>query len=396
LYQRVGSCPIKMNYQHSNPVGALHERFQSRGMKPKYQVIKATGAAHAPTFSFQVVMGDLTSLGRGSSKKEAKNAAAVTMLELLDKKGIAKQLRKPEVSDSVPVMKSKELPMIKLKDLEPVMKPKDPLPMNSIEMLYELCTRHGYRVPDYEDEREQRFPLGTSFSIICCVGELRKTGVGTSKDGARNEAAQRMLDMLRSFLPKSNQDTPVIVETQQHIERAETQEHVERAETQQHVESAETMQHVESAETMQHVERAESQQHVERIDTQEHVEDRVDEISNKMKLMNNVPKKNVVGPTNHHRVKTAVKSKLSILHVSSLDDMSVDYVSMLKELGKEQKFVVTCVEEKLDDLTQCLIQLSTVPVAVSYAIGTDFETVQNNAARDILLYLKMLTKPTHQ
>ena len=40
---------------------------------------------------------------------------------------------------------------------------------------------------------------------------------------------------------------------------------------------------------------------------------------------------------------------------------------MLTELGKEQKFEVTYVEveEKTDeDLTQCLVQLSTLPVAV--------------------------------
>lgn len=45
-----------------------------------------------------------------------------------------------------------------------------------------------------------------------------------------------------------------------------------------------------------------------------------------------------------------------------------DYVVMLSELGKEQKFEVTYVEveEKNDeDQTQCLVQLSTLPVAVS-------------------------------
>ena len=44
-----------------------------------------------------------------------------------------------------------------------------------------------------------------------------------------------------------------------------------------------------------------------------------------------------------------------------------DYVATLSELGKEQKFEVTYVEveEKNDeDQTQCLVQLSTLPVAV--------------------------------
>ena len=47
--------------------------------------------------------------------------------------------------------------------------------------------------------------------------------------------------------------------------------------------------------------------------------------------------------------------------------LSADYVVTLNELGKEQKFEVTYVEveEKNDeDQTQCLVQLSTLPVAV--------------------------------
>ena len=56
----------------TNPVGALQERFQSRGITPQYRVVQAEGASHAPTFSFQVILGDLTATGSGSSKKQAK------------------------------------------------------------------------------------------------------------------------------------------------------------------------------------------------------------------------------------------------------------------------------------------------------------------------------------
>ena len=56
----------------TNPAGALQERFQSRGITPNYRVVQAEGASHAPTFSFQVILGDLTATGSGSSKKQAK------------------------------------------------------------------------------------------------------------------------------------------------------------------------------------------------------------------------------------------------------------------------------------------------------------------------------------
>merc|ERR1712098_744832 len=57
-----------------------------------------------------------------------------------------------------------------------------------------------------------------------------------------------------------------------------------------------------------------------------------------------------------------------------------DYMSMLLELGKQENVVVTCVDEKLGDRTICLIQLNTVPVAVSFGIGDDIMNIQNNAA----------------
>merc|ERR1719341_349205 len=89
-------------------------------------------------------------------------------------------------------------------------------------------------------------------------------------------------------------------------------------------------------------------------------------------------------------------AKLDSLHKICLKEKTRDYITMLAELGKEQKFVVTHVEERSEDCIQCLVQLSTVPVAVSYAKGTDSETIHNEAARDMLIYLKMLTKQSNQ
>ena len=82
------------------------------------------------------------------------------------------------------------------------------------------------------------------------------------------------------------------------------------------------------------------------------------------------------------------RNELAKLRRAYLKDKSQDYMGMLVELGKEQNFVVTCVQEKQKYLIECLVQLNTIPVAVSCAIGTDLKTVENNAARDMLNYLK--------
>ena len=106
-------------------------------------------------------------------------------------------------------------------------------------------------------------------------------------------------------------------------------------------------------------------------------------------------------------------------YISALGKNS-DYVGMLGDLGKEQKFEVTYVEveeKNDDDQVQCLVQLSTLPVAVSpglvhrndnyhddifffcqvcYGVGGDTKAANNDAARNALNYLKMMTKRTVQ
>ena len=44
----------KMSNYESNPVGALQERFQSRGIVPTFQIIQSEGASHCPIFTYQV------------------------------------------------------------------------------------------------------------------------------------------------------------------------------------------------------------------------------------------------------------------------------------------------------------------------------------------------------
>lgn len=83
------------------------------------------------------------------------------------------------------------------------------------------------------------------------------------------------------------------------------------------------------------------------------------------------------------------------LHRASLRDPNFDFVRLLYNLGNEQMFEVTFVdiEEKSSSGDhQCLVQLSTLPVAVCYGIGRDQASANNNAAKNALNYLKLMTK----
>ena len=286
---------MNFNNRSRNPVGVLHEKYQCAGLKPVYQLIRATGPPNAPTFSFQVSLGKMTSVGKGSSKKQAKIAAAQSMLDILDEDKTAKE---------------------------------DQVNVSDVRILEELCTKHGYNVPVYDDEREQN----EFYSIICSVGEVKKTGVGPSLVQAKNEAAQRMIDVLKSL--NSNTAPGKSQEDSFYQEKL-------REETQ-----------------------------------------------NKLSDKSNDPV--TVKETLDYE-----KELLTRLQMMNLKEKG-DYMSMLLELGKQENVVVTCVNEKLGDMTMCLIQLNTVPVAVSFGIGDDIMNIQNNAARDMLTFLKMLTVDTNR
>ncbi|XP_065332891.1 interferon-inducible double-stranded RNA-dependent protein kinase activator A homolog isoform X5 [Cloeon dipterum] len=76
-------------------------------------------------------------------------------------------------------------------------------------------------------------------------------------------------------------------------------------------------------------------------------------------------------------------------------DANFNYVKFLQEISHEQQFEVTFVdvEEKAKSgAVQCLVQLSTLPVAVCYGSGPTQKDAQAAAARNALEYLKIMTK----
>ena len=71
----------------------------------------------------------------------------------------------------------------------------------------------------------------------------------------------------------------------------------------------------------------------------------------------------------------------------SVSGKGLNYIGMLEDLSKEQKFDVTFVDidDKTEDgETQCLVQISTLPVAVCYGVGKDLDKAKSDAARFVL------------
>lgn len=72
-----------------------------------------------------------------------------------------------------------------------------------------------------------------------------------------------------------------------------------------------------------------------------------------------------------------------------------NFVQFLQDIATEQNFEVTYVdieEKSLSGRHQCLVQLSTLPVAVCYGIGKNPKEAKSSAAHHALEYLKIMTK----
>merc|ERR1719295_1312170 len=258
--------PANMSNYETNPVGALQERFQSRGITPQYRVVQAEGASHAPTFSFQVILGDLTSTGSGSSKKQAKHAAARAMLDKLDGRVPAQDGQTP----LPPVPDTANGPQA---------------PGNTVGALQELCVKHGYPMPTYDLGAVGGQPHQRNFSILCCVGKLRESGGGGSKKDAKREAAQKMIDKLKSMGPNNGpaQVNDVVAAGQE-------------------------------------------------LD-----EEMMSKLSNmKVETLNSGASQKVA--SFYRKLQTAGGTKLASLHMTSLKSRGTDFVTFLGDLGKEQKF----------------------------------------------------------
>ncbi|XP_050717990.1 RISC-loading complex subunit tarbp2-like isoform X4 [Eriocheir sinensis] len=78
----------------------------------------------------------------------------------------------------------------------------------------------------------------------------------------------------------------------------------------------------------------------------------------------------------------------------SLSSLSLNFVQMLQDIAQEANFVVTYVD--IEELSvsgqhQCLVQLSTLPVAVCYGTGATVKEAQSAAAYNALEYLVIMT-----
>ena len=209
---------------------------------------------------------------------------------------------------------------------------------NSIGQLQELCVHQGLPMPIYDLDATEGQPHQRSFVLKVKVGTLEARGEGTSKKDAKREAAAKMMTIVQNM--KDENGTKL------------------------------------------------------RTDGDSKVEETVAKPSD-LKIDTLKPDDSKKIQQFYLDLHQQQGNKLFLLHQTSLKvSKGMDFIKMLADIAQEQKFEVTYVEieenTESDDI-QCLVQISSLPVAVCYGTGVDKAAANQDAARTALNYLKLMT-----
>lgn len=321
-----------------------------------FRFLATDGASHCPVFTFQVEVAGFSAMGTGQTKKQAKQASARAILDILDGRAPAPadgqvmgvQAPQPAVvaatnGNGQEVKKEPE------EDGENGSQGKKEGPGaggsigNKIGMLQEYCVTHGLPMPVYDLTNVGGQPHQRVFTMGVKIGSLSTVGEGTSKKEAKREAATKMWEKVQGLQGAPKCPAPGAPGVG--------------------------------------------------------VDNELMKMVADMKIETVTPKSSKAIQSFYSELNPSKGTCLYDLHrdpLSAKGDSAANYVKMLDDLGQEQRFPVTYVD--VDDAApdvgevQCLVQISTMPVAVCYGLGKTMTIAKNEAARCALIYLKMMTK----
>uniref|UniRef100_A0A182WGL6 DRBM domain-containing protein n=1 Tax=Anopheles minimus TaxID=112268 RepID=A0A182WGL6_9DIPT len=211
---------------------------------------------------------------------------------------------------------------------------------NPIGWLQEMCMARRWPPPTYETETEKGLPHERQFTIACVVKQYQEIGEGKSKKIAKRLAAQKMWQRLQDQPLESN-ELMTLLDENGYEESLIASHYAGLMEV--------------SIPTL-----TKCQSH------------NVSQFHKALKLRENL-------------------RKLQRLRLYDTDD----HIHLLAEIAKEQRFKLTYVdidEKSFNGMYQCLVQLSTMPVAVCHGSARTVIEARAKAARHALEYLKIMTK----
>ncbi|XP_015911790.1 protein Loquacious [Parasteatoda tepidariorum] len=323
------------NTAQKTPISLLQELCAQKGMTPDYKLMSVEGAVHAPTFMYRVSVNEIIASATGQSKKKAKHAAAKAVLEkLLSEEGGFKE---GFVSDNVTVNAESLNEIIS----EPLAVPiaEENAADNPVGALQELCMKQRWQPPYYETEKATGLPHEKVFSILCMVDKFTTSGEGKSKRLAKRQAADNMLKRLTELKVISPDEEEAVKK----FEELKIYEKEDPDSCQTNLQKTYS--------------------------------------KNVLKFLKDL--------------KTSNSSFLLALQDIDLLDPNLDCTKLLQNIAAEQNFDVHYIpieqQGKNGDF-HCLVQITSLPVAVCFGTAATKEDAKVNSARNALNFIQLMCK----
>ncbi|XP_048754575.1 RISC-loading complex subunit tarbp2-like [Ostrea edulis] len=311
------------------PISFLQEISTKRGITPQYDLLANEGAVHEPVFIMRVTIGEVIATGKGTSKKKAKHGAALAALQQILGLG---EGRTPEQQPSEPGQPSGNMM-------------ESDVAGNPVGELQEFTQKKLIKPPIYEFGNEDGPPHNREFICTVKLGKFTEKGSGRSKKTAKRSAASAMLVHLKNITQDGENNTK--------IEDSEEEDEIPLNASELRASYTALKEGKAKIPIPSAQENTEFQQFYQKI-------------------------------KNNQKIKS-----------TKLTTPATNYCQMLQEISEVQRFEVTYMdiaEISAKGQRQCLVQLSTMPVAVCHGVGPTVDEAHAHAAHNALHYLKLMTK----
>jgi len=335
------------------PISALQEFCAQRGMTPTYDLVANEGAVHEPVFVYRVVVGEIVATGKGPSKKKAKHVAAQEALERIRQVVASAAGQDMAVTEIFAKACKIEVPTTGLVsdagDDDDV--PGNPVGKSPFQGLQEFTQKKLLRPPIYEFISEQGPPHCREFVCIVHLGKLQDTGVGKSKKNAKRAAAFNMLKKLEHEATKLDEADAAVGEEVDAEQIKSSYYSILKEEKKKEAAS------------------------------------QLPPISG-----GDLALQGLMGP-NPSPAAAAIANKIKISKGKKASSAVTNFIQVLQTVAEAHGFEVTYVD--LPEMStcgrhQCIVQLSTMPVAVCHGLGATKDLAHMTAAQNAVSYLKTL------
>ncbi|VVC41704.1 Double-stranded RNA-binding domain [Cinara cedri] len=176
-----------------NPVAKLNEMMLMLKKKNvRYEMIDIGGFIHSPIYTIRAQNEDISVFGTGSSKKEAKRAAAIAFIERMDFNNESDKITSTTSNNNNNSNEKKIADQV-LDDIKSE--------INPIGLLQEVCMNYHWKLPIYDyttaDLALKRGNIG--FKASCSLYMYKTNSVQRTKQSAKREAARLMYEKIKKF-----------------------------------------------------------------------------------------------------------------------------------------------------------------------------------------------------